>query len=656
VIERVSVDDVGPFRSFSAELTGRSVGIVGPNGSGKSTILRSLAYAVTGDASCFQRRAAVRLGRDPGGPQPGVSISMPGVGSHGVVVDRRLPDGKRTGRHRLTSGNTVLDTHDAIEEWFTSTFGMSSTQAREILFVDQGSVTDVVAASPTKRAETLQKVFGVDRIVKKRELVVDYLRALPDRTRTEADDAVESMAAAERSRLSDLRARLAAVPDVDASAYESACRTVYGAKRRESLCAARDSILTRMSVNEARMAAAESEMLGIDRSLFDVDLNGMYRASIRCRQWSQSADVLRGRIADLSVPQPRDEQTRPVSELRADLGRHSYRASAVPGVPHTCQTCYSSVTFGADEIAGSAAEVDRLNEELRAASEVSARAERIAALTSELRDHIGARPDPFEGTDPDELVRLMSRVEADRARWTGLLASASSMLETDASLRGQLRDIEADAAAENTGPSLEAARALMSEYESAQIKRAELTARIRDCEASLVGIEESVRRSRSELAAAARTARQRAVLGEVVDLLHRDVLPAALVSAALTDLTTTVNDRLSVISADYRIAIDADGEIHCRFGDGSADRPAALLSPGQQMALSIAWRVAFVDRWCPGAGIVCFDEPTTGLDAARVSALRSAIGSWNSSGDGPKFVVVTHDTRLCDAFDTVISL
>jgi DNA repair exonuclease SbcCD ATPase subunit len=142
----------------------------------------------------------------------------------------------------------------------------------------------------------------------------------------------------------------------------------------------------------------------------------------------------------------------------------------------------------------------------------------------------------------------------------------------------------------------------------------------------------------------------------VAAVLHRDAAPAAAAAAALAALTGAVNARLEQVGADYRVAVDASGDVECRFGDGSPRRRAGLLSPGQQMALALAWRVAVVDRYCPRAGVLCLDEPTTGLDETRIAALRSALDAWRAAGAGPQFLVVTHDRRLFGAFDRVVEL
>ena len=83
---------------------------------------------------------------------------------------------------------------------------------------------------------------------------------------------------------------------------------------------------------------------------------------------------------------------------------------------------------------------------------------------------------------------------------------------------------------------------------------------------------------------------------------------------------------------------------------------AGRLSGGQAWVLSLAWRIALLDRYAPGVGLLCLDEPTHGLDGRRVLALRDALTAWRPHAGGRQFVVVTHDRRLLPAFDRVIDL
>ena len=55
-------------------------------------------------------------------------------------------------------------------------------------------------------------------------------------------------------------------------------------------------------------------------------------------------------------------------------------------------------------------------------------------------------------------------------------------------------------------------------------------------------------------------------------------------------------------------------------------------------------------------GVLCLDEPTYGLDDARILKLRAAIEKWRDNRNGGQLIIVTHDKRLLGAFDKVIEL
>jgi DNA repair exonuclease SbcCD ATPase subunit len=72
--------------------------------------------------------------------------------------------------------------------------------------------------------------------------------------------------------------------------------------------------------------------------------------------------------------------------------------------------------------------------------------------------------------------------------------------------------------------------------------------------------------------------------------------------------------------------------------------------------LSLAWRLAVLDRYAPRAGLLCLDEPTNHLDEARVAALKDAVDAWRLHGSDRQLIIVTHARKLAAACDKVIQL
>jgi DNA repair exonuclease SbcCD ATPase subunit len=112
-----------------------------------------------------------------------------------------------------------------------------------------------------------------------------------------------------------------------------------------------------------------------------------------------------------------------------------------------------------------------------------------------------------------------------------------------------------------------------------------------------------------------------------------------------------VNLWLAKLAARFRVAAGPDVDFVAEFGDGSPPVPADRLSGGEKAVLAWAWAAATA-----ATRLLCLDEPTYGLDAPRLDALRAAVDGWRAAAPGCQLVLVTHDRRLADRCDVVLDL
>lgn len=672
----ITLTDIGPYTTYTTPITGTMVGITGRNGAGKSTILGAIALAVTGDTGRLGRKNAVRIGRT-GTHQPGVILNFDRADGTPVVVGRWLPTDKLRGRHRLVLGETVLSTDDAISNWFATELGVSVSSAAEVMFVAQGGLTDVITASPAKRAETFQKIFGLEAAARGYRAALEHLNGLPAPPDTEDLEAARAHRATVARQAAELTAQLLSVPVYDEAIVDEARTVLSRAVRLRSLetiraraVQARDEATARLS-REPQHGPDSFELAANEAVLRAATAYEQAREA--CYDKAAQIDTCQYRADHTIVTTDPGEYPPQPSVILEDLRSRRHTIIALTGAKDgdRCPTC--AAPFAVDPEARAAAQrewigledlerrfqndltvyVRQRNQFLREEAAYDALVGTVESLKRELgRLRVPIDPGTSASVASSRVAQLNDRIHSaarDGDERTRAERNRDRAIE-------DLKSIEEEMATNVTDEDLRDARELVTVADEAGDQRRIVTAQLNAVDRVLNAATDLESRLANTRAAADRLAGHRTVVQEVVSVLHRDAAPAAAVARAIADLADDVNIRLAQTAADYRISVDQEGEIVATFKDGSPPRPAALLSPGQQTVLAIAWRVAIVDRYSGRAGVICLDEPTTGLDETRISALRSALDAWRAAGTGLQFVVVTHDHRLRGAFDQLIEL
>jgi exonuclease SbcC len=146
-------------------------------------------------------------------------------------------------------------------------------------------------------------------------------------------------------------------------------------------------------------------------------------------------------------------------------------------------------------------------------------------------------------------------------------------------------------------------------------------------------------------------------LENVRTLLHRDNLPRIVSQNYLELLETDTNELLTLFDTDFQIrAIEGMG-FETLFEDGRV-QPAARLSGGQKVVLSLAFRIAVNAMFANDLSLLCLDEPTAYLDDDNLGCLAIALDRLRdlSASRGLQCVLITHEHSLGPLFDNVVQL
>jgi DNA repair exonuclease SbcCD ATPase subunit len=117
-----------------------------------------------------------------------------------------------------------------------------------------------------------------------------------------------------------------------------------------------------------------------------------------------------------------------------------------------------------------------------------------------------------------------------------------------------------------------------------------------------------------------------------------------------------LNRTLSNIDMPFTINLLSDLSFQADFGTHKV--PSDRLSGGQKVMLTMAYRLAVNSTFAADLGLLCLDEPTVGLDEANLVGLSKAFEGLKeyALNAGTQIVVVTHEKGLSHLFDNTIDL
>lgn len=652
--------------------------------SGKSTVVEAVHFALTGDAARLGRQAAVRV--DAPDPRPAVDLEfVPGCGVRGTaVLSRTLPVGKRPGTRTLSWDGESLSSEADVVAQVAAWAGVPIRVLTDFVFVQQGHLADVVTDQPARRAEVLQRLFGVDRAAAAHAAVTRAIAAVPAPADRSVLAAVRTRAASVLADLGRARADLArleeqlaligpAEPDVallrareDRAAAE---QVLAGARAAAESAAAEEAAAAQHLAGVRARVMDQAAVTGADAMLAAWDV-WQAHASATYQTENELCAAKEAAAADLP-PDPG-----PAPRIPAELEDLSGRIGVLRALARTktggkCPACTQPLPVGSltAEAEGLVSRFEQLSREadgrkmsyeealtryLAGCRTRAAAASRVRELTATL----GAPAPPCPDVTRDDVLTALAAHRAavrdlPQAERRGAAAAARSRTAAEA-----LRAAEAGLPPPVSEDEYAAAAHRRVERRRVEVDVAGVRARVEALEDTARSDQETLDRLEAVDRAGTRAAGWRARLERLQAVTHRDAAPAAAARGCLLDLQADINRRLGHLNAPFRLDVRPTGDLMVEYRDGTATRKIKpdRLSWAERAVLALGWRIAVQDRYAPGVGLLCLDEPTHGLDSGRLDAFRAALEAWRPHGAARQFVVVTHDRRLFGVFDRVVDL
>ncbi len=142
------------------------------------------------------------------------------------------------------------------------------------------------------------------------------------------------------------------------------------------------------------------------------------------------------------------------------------------------------------------------------------------------------------------------------------------------------------------------------------------------------------------------------------EIFHRSKLPKLLIETHIDVLAESVNDFLTLFDAPFKVTRGEHLGFDAIFTGRSKTIPDKLLSGGQKVMLSLAFRVALNSQFTASLGLLSLDEPTAHLDQQSRACLPALLERLRElcRMKSMQILFITHDADLTNISDNIIQL
>ncbi len=188
VILSVDLKDFLSHRESKIDFEDGLIAIVGPNGAGKSSIVDAIAYALVNEAVSrnINKRELIRKGARAASVKLHFTI-----GGKEYVVERKISDGiiasdatlyevvSREGREQY---RILAKKINAVNKVIEQIFEMNKDVMKEIVFVPQGRLTEIIDMSRSQRRDFAKKLLKINDMDRAYARILEALREFESET------------------------------------------------------------------------------------------------------------------------------------------------------------------------------------------------------------------------------------------------------------------------------------------------------------------------------------------------------------------------------------------------------------------------------------------------------------------------------------------
>ena len=684
--------------------------IVGPNGSGKSNIVNGVYGALTGD-----------FGRNAGKTSDNVSLmSKEGEktlvqvefvhNGETYVIERRLDVAER---RLVTSGQTLTVDKDVLERIY-NILGVRKEILSNYVFVEQWDNFGPIVQTPTKRFDSLRKLFKIDQI----DSIIselsnsDYKLYSTADALINVDEQVTKLNGLKDQALSiqETLATCETVESLEAKISEQA--TITNAwkikKALETSIANRKQELKlyeeKLNTNRESANSFLKEIEDLNKSLAELKesletANQIEADWVRFNFYTISKQQLDSKLKALKAESDSNlEPVKPatyvenIETLTAQLSEmkllHSkcldfvsnYNFESADAV---CPTCQQAAPHLASQWHDQKEKLKQLAETISQVSKQiadNALFDRAAYNYSVWKKNFDSRMTDFSESyarlkveeQPQysreeakkitnlhkslsgSLLKASTAFNAVNIEWSSLNAKTESLVKEIAREDNELVKYSGttDTAVEDANAVIDRLRQQKNAINTLITQLAVVNNEIKAVNANIALAEAHMRQTEKFGAWNNRFED----LKRVYKTNKEKSIPMIITRQYMGAVIDELNRTLSNIDMPFTINLLSDLSFQADFGTHKV--PSDRLSGGQKVMLTMAYRLAVNSTFAADLGLLCLDEPTVGLDEANLVGLSKAFEGLKeyALNAGTQIVVVTHEKGLSHLFDNTIDL
>lgn len=684
--------------------------IIGPNGSGKSNIVNGIYGALTND---FTRNAGKTSDNVSLAAKEGEKTLIQLEFTHNgesYLIERRLDVAER---RLVTPGETLLADKDVLEKIY-NILGVRKEILSNYVFVEQWDSFGPIVQTPTKRFESLRKLFKIDQI----DSIIaelnnsDYKLYAASAALIDINDQVTRLNKLKET-VSSLEANLASSESLDALdakiAEQVTITSAWNAKkaleasvdnRRRELATYEDKLKTNRTAADSYLKSVEDLNKSIEELKPSLATANQVEAEwIKYNYYVVSKQQLDNKLEALKTESLRNvEPVKPetyvdnIDELTANLANikllHSKCMDFVSNYDFesadaVCPTCKQSAPHLASQWHDQKSKMLQLAEVIQQVSKQIA--ENAAFDRAAYNYSVWKKGFDSRMTDLSEAYARLkieeqpkySREEAkkiiDTSKALGdSLTKASTALNSLnvewSSLNAKTESLSKEIAREDkalleyssiTDTAVQDANAIIDRLKQQKTAVNTLTTQLAVANNEIKAVNANILLAETHM-------RQSEKFGEwnnrFEDLKRaykgskEKSIPMIITRKYMGAVIDELNRTLSAIDMPFTINLMSDLSFQADFGTHKV--PAERLSGGQKVMLTMAYRLAVNSTFAADLGLLCLDEPTVGLDDANLVGLSKAFERLRdyAINAGTQIVVVTHEKGISHLFDNTIDL
>ena len=631
--------------------------LVGPNGCGKSTVVGALFFAITGESLTRANLDALISWGCP-------SMTVQFISDY-LTITRTVTVGKpQKAVLEYPGRKETITRQEEINDAVLKSFNIIDKAAfRQVFFAEQFKAIDILDAGNAKRLELLAALLGLTKFEKFRSSIASTAPLIFTSHVGQAliDNLSERMTTANRA-VKEAEKELSTIkvfePEEE-NTLKQACLMMPVEEFRET--SEKISVLER----ELEGVKAQLESLPEPPNADDVEVYNKAKrlaelktelASIAAKEKkalksvTPSSDKIRA-LMDRVVSKGVSIDTRKTEVLkRLDLIKEG-KCPITGGEPCSDLIKYSDPEAVKAEVASlekekeeSQKDLAELNEALRLALSKESEQALVLAEARKIRDQIESLA-AYASVDVDALGERISKLSENKEQREALIARTAQITSEIKIYMTRIEGLEEKSLP--TKADQEAAALLIQENADKARRKLQLETEINSLNREKKQVEESMKLADEQNERATKGEEAVSFLSDVRAVLHKDQLPALLVSKLRNSLNKRLAVYLGLFEFPYTARWTADGGIVYTTVYGE-DLPASSLSGGQKYMLAVANRCALADTLGAKFPLMVLDEPTTGLDdvnKGKMSQLLQKV-SETLSGKGVYLVIPTHDEEL----------